>query len=223
MLSINAQTELFKRYCITPMRKSLQENFSIENLKDKIDNKVAFSSVIYIDIHSFSNKIKNLVPIDVKNYLNEYYTKIMPIIQKYDGKIDKLMGDGIIVVFSKIFLDIDTDRSASDNSFYCCKEIIEILHNTKFEAKAAIGAGKLYFCKTGVEQVYEEYTAIGHPMTIVYRLENIAEKNQILLLRNTDLSKRVENSDEYLQYWEQSEKTYPLKGFNLEKVHILQY
>ena len=223
MLSINAQAELFHKYCNTPMRKSIQENFAIGNLKDRLNNKIDFSSVIYIDIYDFSNKISNWSPIDVKNYLNDYYAKIMPIIQKYAGQIDKIMGDGIIVVFSKIFDGIETDKDASNNSFCCCKEIVEILYKTQFEAKAAIGVGKLFFCKTGVEQIYEEYTAIGHPMTMVYRLENIAEKNQILLLRDTHLSKRVGNTDEYLKNWRQFEKPAYIKGFNSAQIHILQF
>jgi hypothetical protein len=223
MLSINAQGRLFEKYCGTPLRKSIHENFSMEDFKNKINNKVGFSSVIYIDISDFSNKISNWSTVDVKNYLNAYYNKTMPLIQKYNGQIDKIMGDGIIVVFSKLFPNIDRDADASNKSFYCCKEIVEELYNTEYEIKAAIGNGKLYFCKTGVEQIYEEYTAIGHPMTIAYRLENIAENNQILLMRNTHLSKRIEKTGDYLNQWEQSEKTVFLKGVNSSRIHILQY
>jgi class 3 adenylate cyclase len=147
----------------------------------------------------------------------------MPIIKKCNGQIDRIMGDGIIVVFSKVFPNIKSDVDASNKSFCCCKEIIEELYKTEYEAKTAIGNGKLYFCKTGVEQIYEEYTAIGHPMTIVYRLENIAENNQILLMRNTRLSKRIEGAENYLYQWDQLEKEVFLKGFNLSRIHILQY
>lgn len=166
----------------------------------------------------------NFTPIEVKNYLYEYYSYILPHVQRYNGEIDKIMGDGIIVIFSKIFGEIDNDKAAYDNCFYCCKECIENLYDTDFEVKAAIGTGKLFFCKTGVEQIYEEYTCIGHPLTIAYRLENIAEKNQILLMANTWLSNRVNNSmNDYLIDWELDETNVILKGIKQKKVHIVQY
>jgi class 3 adenylate cyclase len=220
---MNAQNRIFSRFCGTNLRKSIQENFSLENLEYLLNNKIGFSSVIYIDIFNFSKKISGSTTVDVRNYLNDYYNSAMPIIQKHGGQIDKIMGDGIIVVFSKIFQNFETDRDAVDSSFYCCKELIETFYDTNFEAKSAIGIGKLFFCKTGVEQIYEEYTALGHPMTIVYRLENIANKNQILVMRDTKLSQRIEDSQYDIQFWSQSSKTVFLKGIGLSNISILQY
>jgi class 3 adenylate cyclase len=105
----------------------------------------------------------------------------MPFIKQFKGQIDKVMGDGIIVVFSHIFNELKNAKEASNNAFCCSKEIIEQLYTTDFESKASIGYGKLFFCKTGVAQIYEEFTAVGYPYTVAYRLESIAEKNQILL------------------------------------------
>ena len=223
MLSDAAQNSLFEKYCKPDLRKSLQENFTFEDLDFKLNSKIDFSSVIYIDIFNFSNRIIDFTLTEVRNYLNNYYTEVMPIIKKHDGKIEKIMGDGIIVVFSKIFPDINTDRDATIKSFLCCKKLIECLYGTDFEAKAAIGIGNLFFCKTGVEQIYQENTAIGHPMTVVYRLESIADKNQILLMRDTQLSGSIVNAQNHLHGWTQIEKTVSLKGIGSTKVHVLQY
>ena len=135
------------------------------------------------------------------------------------------MGDGIIVVFSTVFGEISSDKEAYGKCFLSCVECIEELHNTDYEVKAAIGDGTLFFCKLGVEEIYEECSCIGHPLTIAYRLENIADKNQILLMENTQLASRVKNSGDsiYFMYWEQEETIEPLKGIDERKVHILQY
>ena len=148
----------------------------------------------------------------IKYFLDEYYSNSLNFIKQFKGQIDKIIGDGIIVVFSTIFGEITSDEEASNNAFSCCKELVERFYDSKFEIKAAIGSGTLYFCKTGVEQIYEEFTAIGYPYTVAHRLENIAENNQILLMRNTPLSKRVESSEEYLHLWEQEEVEINLKG-----------
>ena len=224
MLTKRARNNIYRKFCNDIGIESLQENFNLKKNIDKINNREAYSAVAYIDIYNFSSKIMNFTPIEVKNYLYEYYSYILPHVQMYNGEIDKIMGDGIIVVFSKIFGEIDNNKAASNNCFYCCKDCIENLYNTDFEVKAAIGTGKLFFCKTGVEQIYEEYTCIGYPLTVAYRLENIAEKNQILLMANTWLSNRVNNSmNDYLIDWELDETNVILKGIKQKKVHIVQY
>lgn len=223
MLSTKSQNELYDRFVNKRVLKSLHENFSFEDFKTQINNKKCYSSVAYIDISDFSNKIMDYSTEQVRDYLSEYYSKILKYIKYYNGQIEKIMGDGIIVVFSTVFGEIDTAKKASDNSFLCCKTCVEELYATEYEVKAAIGNGSLFYCKTGVEQIYEEYSCIGHPLTIAYRLENIAEKNQILLLANTKLSERVKNSKELLSAWEQSETTAYLKGVNESKVRVVQY
>lgn len=227
MLSQNFQNELYKRFLDkqSVLRKSLNENFSYEGFQNKIDNKKCFASVVYIDIYNFSNKIKDYSVEEVRDYLSEYYSVVLKYIKRYNGQIDKIMGDGIIVVFSTVFGEISSDKKASKNCILCCKGCIEELYGSDYEVKAAIGEGTLFFCKIGVEGIYDECSCIGHPLTIAYRLENIADRNQILLMENTQLANRVKNSGDsiYFMYWEQEETIEPLKGIDEIKVHILQY
>jgi hypothetical protein len=230
MLTHYAQEKIFERFVGKPIRKSINSNFSFEQLneqfKDEIEDIESFSNVIFFDICDFSNKVQNLPPVQVSQVLDEYYSKTMKYIKQYKGQIDKIMGDGIIVVFSKIFKEIKSDEEASNKAFYCCKDLIEELYKTEFEIKASIGSGKLFFCKTGVEQIYEEFTAVGYPYTVAYRLENIAERNQILLLSDTKLSERVKYnklSNDYLNNWEQKDIIKNLKGLKSNKIHLLQY
>lgn len=224
MLSKDFQNELYKRFLDkqSMLRKSLNENFSYEGFQNKIDNQKCFASVAYIDIYNFSNKIKDYSIDKVRNYLDEYYSVVLKYIKKYNGQIDKIMGDGIIVVFSTVFGEISSDEEAYGKCFLSCVECIEELHNTDYEVKAAIGEGTLFFCKIGVEGIYDECSCIGHPLTIAYRLENIADKNQILLMENTKLSNFLKNFKELPSSWMQWETTKSLKGIDETKVHILQ-
>lgn len=227
MLSHAAQEKIFKRYSNKTIKKSIDSNFSFEYLAeqfiDKIENIEEFSNVVYIDICDFSAKVSDYSPVQVKKYLDEYYSSTMRFIKEYNGQIDKLMGDGIIVVFSKIFKQIVSGIEASNNAFLCCLEILHELSGTEFEAKASIGSGKLFYCKTGVEQIYEEFTAVGYPYTVAYRLENIADNNQILLMRNTALSKRIEKNEKNLvSICTQEEFIENLKGVNCDRIHKIQ-
>ena len=133
------------------------------------------------------------------------------------------MGDGIIVVFSTVFNEISSDKEAYGKCFLSCVECIEELYGSDYEVKAAIGEGTLFFCKIGVEGIYDECSCIGHPLTIAYRLENIADKNQILLMADTKLSDYLEGFEELPNSWKQRETLISLKGIDESKVHILQY
>ncbi|SIR06375.1 Adenylate cyclase, class 3 [Alkalispirochaeta americana] len=212
MYSLDYQNKLYKRFVDQRVRKSIFENFSLENLDIEIDKKESFTNVIYIDIYSFSETVSEMTASDIKNYLEEYYSKTLRIIHKYSGRIDKLMGDGIIAMFSPLFDRRMKKKDASNNALYCSKEIIEELFCTEFESKSAIGSGDLYYCKTGLEQVYEEYTAIGKPLTIAYRLEAEADKNQILTLKRTGLSKRILSQEIDMSGWSKNIFTSVLKG-----------
>jgi len=198
---------------------------SVDILKKstKVFSRYQLQCVAYIDICNFSNKIKDYSVEEVRDYLSEYYSVVLEYIRKYNGQIDKIMGDGIIVVFSTVFGEISDAQEASENCFLCCMECIEELCGGDYEAKAAIGDGTLFFCKLGVEEIYEECSCIGHPLTIVYRLENEADKNQILLMENTKLSNFLKNFKELPSSWMQWETTKSLKGIDERKVHILQY
>ena len=219
----NFQNKLDERFMYKRLRKSLSENFSFEGFQNQIDNKKCFASVAYIDIYNFSNKIKDYSTEKVRNYLFEYYSVVLKYIKKYNGQIDKIMGDGIIVVFSTVFGEISSNQEASVKCFLCCMECIEKLRGSDYEVKAAIGEGTLFFCKIGVEGIYDECSCIGHPLTIAYRLENIADRNQILLMENTKLSNFLKNFKELPSSWMQWKTTKSLKGIDERKVHILQY
>jgi class 3 adenylate cyclase len=224
MLNSDAQKEVFKKYCDKPIRKSLNENFAFENLQgliDEFDNIEDYSNVVYIDICDFSTKVQDYTSAQVKNYLNEYYSKTMKYIKQFNGQIDKLMGDGIIVVFSKVFHRFEKNIDCTNNACICCAEVIEELKNTEFEVKASIGSGKLFFCKTGIEQIYEEYTAVGYPYTVAYRLESIAENNQILF-QNNALYNRLKNIENEIFPWMLYATEEDLKGVKSNKIYVLE-
>lgn len=214
--------KLDESFMYEQLRKSLMENFSFEGFQNQIDNKKCFASVAYIDICDFSNKIKYYSAEKVRDYLSEYYSVVLKYIKKYNGQIDKIMGDGIIVVFSTVFGEISSNQKALDNCFLCCMECIEELYGSNYEVKAAIVDGTLFFCKLGVEEIYEECSCVGHPLTIAYRLENKADKNQVLVMADIELSNRVRNSKELCCDWEEEENEIFLKGIGKSKVRILR-
>lgn len=168
-----------------------KNNFSLENFNVKTEQDISDIqkevAVIFIDIYEFSKKIKVYNSYGITLYLKKFYDIVLPIINGYGGKIEKIMGDGIIAVFSDLFNKKNNKDNIFENAYNCCKHIIEYLSDNcpTYESKAAISKGNVLFYTINDENYdYYELTCIGEPLTEVYRLENIAEKNEILFFEN---------------------------------------
>lgn len=134
-------------------------------------------ALLFIDITSFSKTIASWSNTEIKNYLDDYYERIIPIIYKHGGEIEKLMGDGIICVFGKPFLQVDYPEyvyHAED----CAEKVIKEFHGSNKNVKVAIHKGIINYYKVPGDH-YGEYTMIGQSITELYRLESISQPNAI--------------------------------------------
>lgn len=196
------------------------ENFNI-NTNNNIINLKKDAVIIYLDIFDFSNKVKNFNADKIITYLEKFYNKVLPIINECGGKVDKVIGDGIISVFCDIF-DDRTTKSGNMfmNAYKCCEKIITELNsfdNGKYKSKAAIAKGEVLFYKIdGYSYDYYEITCIGEPLTTVHRLENEAHENEILFLEAINIK------DDPNSKWYFSSDSINLKGLGNCKVNRMK-
>jgi len=164
-----SEKALFENFDIPPDKPSIIEYF--ENV---VEEEVV---LLFIDIANFSETITKRSNKFITNYLTNYYKAAFPLIYKYGGQIEKLMGDGIICVFGKPFIDVSwpTEFNRAEK---CARDIINYLKGSNKEVKVALHSGPIRYYKTPVEH-YEEYTMIGSPITDLFRLESVAVKNSI--------------------------------------------
>lgn len=134
-------------------------------------------ALLFIDITSFSKTIQGFTNAQIKTYLDDYYDRIIPIIYEHGGEIEKLMGDGIIVVFGKPFLDLENPEFVY-KAEACSEAVIKEFYGTNKNVKVAIHKGVINYYKVPGEH-YGEYTIIGQPITDLYRLESVSKPNSI--------------------------------------------
>lgn len=133
--------------------------------------------LLFIDICDFSTRNGDLKGKDLADYFDTYYDIIIPKIYEYGGEIEKIIGDGIICVFSPPFLDKELAELlelAND----CAVELIGITKGTNFTSKVAIHSGEINYFKNKSE-FYNEYTMIGKPLTELFRLESVSDNECI--------------------------------------------
>ena len=187
-----AERKLLERYDVPTehIKKSFNATL-VEGFAEKFGSEGEKPAVVmYLDIARFSTRIQGWKAKDVADYLDAYYALALPIIAANCGKIDRVMGDGIVSVFSNFFhTDLDNDQ-VEDFAVNAAEQAVRKLYGTPASAKAAFGLGNMLFCKTGVADIYEEYTVVGHPLTMVYRLEAIAEENTLYMPDDSALAAR---------------------------------
>ncbi len=154
---------------LTPSKPDL-----IKYFEESVEEDVA---LLFIDIDSFSKTIKGYSNRLLKSYLDSYYGDIIRIICNNGGEIEKLMGDGIICVFGKPFLNLASPKYVY-KAEECAEAVIKKFHNTDKNVKVAIHKGVIKYYKVPGEY-YGEYTIIGQPLTDLYRLESVSIKNSL--------------------------------------------
>lgn len=173
---------------------SLNESINIDNLEyafqDNIrslgNNYIEYFArgksteivLLFIDICDFSTRYSDLTSNEISDFFDEYYDLVIPIIYKYGGEIDKIIGDGIICIFGKPFLNLSL-TDCIINADKCSKEIIESTSDSiKFSSKIAFHFGEINYFKNK-SGFYNELTVVGKPLTELFRLESISEDSKI--------------------------------------------
>lgn len=143
-------------------------------------------SVLFADIRGFTGLAERLEPEEVVYTVNEYLTLMTKIVFKYDGTLDKFLGDAIMAVFGAPVFFPDHSLRAISAAWDIQKEIETL--NQRREARGAervkigigINAGEVVTGNIGFEERME-YTVIGDNVNIAARLESLAEGGQILI------------------------------------------
>ncbi len=82
--------------------------------------KISRAAVLSADIRNFTSTSEKLVPIQVFDLLNSYLRRVAPLIRKYNGVIEKYLGDGIIAIFP------DSAESALNCAIEMQEQMIEL-------------------------------------------------------------------------------------------------
>jgi class 3 adenylate cyclase len=142
-------------------------------------------ALLFIDVCSFSTRFSNLDGEKIAAYFDKYYDVVIPIIYKYGGEIDKIIGDGIICIFGPPFLSPDLNRNIKKAND-CAKEIIKATEGKGYSSKVAFHCGTINYFKnkTGF---YKEFTMIGKPLTEIFRLESVSLDERVNYYGNTEI------------------------------------
>lgn len=150
----------------------------VKNIDElKLGGKRSYVTVLFADIRGFTSMSENMSAEEVSIILNEYFTEIEPIIAKYNGVINKFIGDAVMAIFGEPI----QDKNHAINAVKCANEMLEKVDKLqikwlregkpKIEIGVGINTGEAFVGNIGSETRLE-YTVIGDMVNLASRIES---------------------------------------------------
>ena len=185
------------RYMSEDVMKDVLKN--IDNLG--LGGKKAIVTVLFSDIRGFTSISEQLSAQQVSQLLNEYFSEMEPIVSKYNGIINKFIGDAVMAVFGEPIQDENHPLNAVKCGYEMLQRVQELNKKWQKDGKpiinigVGINTGEVFVGNIGSEKRME-YTVIGDTVNLASRLEsyNKTYKTQILISSST-----YEASKEYIE------------------------
>ena len=166
-------TEAFSHYVSPKLVKELERNPD----KLMLGGEEREITVLFSDIANFTSLAESIGHIELVKLLNEYLTEMSDIILKYDGTIDKYIGDAIMAEFgAPVFYP--------DHPIKCCHAALDMQSGLKklslewirqgrpsISNRIGINTGTMVVGNMGSPQKFN-YTVIGDEVNLAARLES---------------------------------------------------
>ncbi|MDH3874028.1 MAG: adenylate/guanylate cyclase domain-containing protein, partial [Desulfobacteraceae bacterium] len=179
------------------VRKRLKQ-FVSEQVYKKIENaqgvlKPSFHevSILFSDIRGFTRMSQHVPPDKLASFLNnDYFAPLGEIVYKYNGVVDKHIGDSIMVVFGAPVAHDDHAIHAVKTAMAMQRKAMEIdkklqeKNGLRLKIGIGVSTGKVFSGILGSLRI-KEYTSVGMPVNIAARLQGIANGGEILISRMT--------------------------------------
>ena len=142
--------------------------------------------VLFSDIRGFTSMSEQMEASKVVTLLNSFFDKMIDVVFKYNGTLDKIIGDELMVLYGAPLKKTDDILNAVDTA----KEMFTTLENfnekmkddgfPKLNIGIGINYGKVICGNIGSEQQMN-YTVIGDTVNLASRLCSAAKPGEIII------------------------------------------
>lgn len=175
----------------------------------KLGGKRSNVTVLFADIRGFTSMSEKMSAEEVSMILNEYFTQIEPIITRYNGVINKFIGDAVMAIFGEPI----QDKNHAVNAVKCANDMLEKVHELqnkwlnegkpKIEIGIGINTGDAFVGNIGSETRLE-YTVIGDMVNLASRIESYNKVYKTHFLISSTTYEKVRNITDVIKISEVS-------------------
>ena len=180
--NIDKLKSTFKKYVSKQIVDQLLENDEMLNLGGQEQE----ATILFSDIRGFTSMSETMAPNEVVETLNDYFNLMIEIIFKYNGTLDKIIGDALMVIYGVPNATEQDTENAVLTAIEMQEKLIQFnqdrIINLKQPIKIGIGInrGKVISGNIGSKQQMN-FTVIGDSVNLASRLCSVAASDEIIV------------------------------------------
>jgi len=167
-LAAKAQQErtlgLFERYFSPEVSRYLLHN------PLELGGRIQQVTVLVSDLRGFTSLSEKLGPIKSVSFLNNLFDNLVSIVFKYNGTVDKYLGDGMLVIFGIPKSRPDDPLRAVMAAYEMVEKVHQIGQSENADIGIAINTGEVIYGNIGSAKRME-FTVIGDTVNTAFRME----------------------------------------------------
>lgn len=169
-----------------------QGNLGLGGIRKKV-------TILFSDIRDFTTLSEKYPAEEIVNLLNDYFSSMINAVFKYQGTLDKFIGDAIMAVFGTPIARNDDPLRAIQTAVEMRRELKLFNERRVSQGKPAIETGiglcdgEVVSGNIGSEQRMD-YTVIGDAVNLASRLEGLSKNFEAKILFNEAVYEMVKES-----------------------------
>ena len=164
---------------LAPLRQQLAELRGTPTAlpASSLEGERKLVTVMFADISGFTAMAETMDPEAVRDLMNGCFERLVPIVEKYGGTVDKFIGDEIMALFgAPVAHENDPERALR-----AALEMMEALE--AFNVERSTDLGVHFGINTGLviaggigTRERQEYSVMGDAVNLASRLEEVSER-----------------------------------------------
>jgi class 3 adenylate cyclase len=185
------EKEFIKKTLSTYVTQQVADLILSDPAKAGIQGERRVISILFVDIRNFTSLAENTDAQKIVNLLNGYFSMMVDIVIKYEGTIDKFLGDALMALFGAPLSFKDHAEKAVlaaleiKKAMYAFNESLTAEHLGPIRIGIGVSSGEAIVGNIGSAGKKMEYTAIGDTVNIAQRLQSVSRHSNIIISQKT--------------------------------------
>ena len=183
--ALEAQRAALGNAVVDPAIAALRQQLSqlsnaIEKQAPEDERKLV--TIVFADISGFTALSEKKDPEQVRALMNSCFESLVPVVQKYEGTIDKFIGDEIMALFGAPIAHEDDPERALRAALEMMEAIAAVnrKHGTELGIHIGINSGPVIAGQIGAEN-RRDYSVMGDAVNLAARLEDASSRGEIFV------------------------------------------
>jgi adenylate cyclase len=185
IVALEAQRATLGEAVVDPAIAALRDQLSqIESAanKESAQEERKLVTIVFADISGFTALSEKKDPEEVRALMNACFESLVPVVQKYEGTIDKFIGDEIMALFGAPVAHEDDPERALRAALEMMDAIAEVnrTHGVELGIHIGINSGPVIAGHIGAQN-RRDYSVMGDAVNLAARLEDASSSGEIFV------------------------------------------